>query len=546
MRLLLLLALGCQGAVGDPGQTIDEVTLPPPDDPPPPADPCSPEAKVAIRPMSRLTVARYAQSVSDVFAVDPVIASSLVDDDDLQGFEYGNAMSELHAERYLETAHRIAVEVTRRIDRVVTCDPGTTPASERSCAIETLERLARLAYRRSLDEGSRADLAATYDLGRDGATFAAGVELAIEAILASPDFIYHVEHGTAGEPNDVVPLDDAALAGRLSFFLWNRGPDAALLDRAEAGSIRTPDEIEAVAREMLADARSDAGVLAFFRQWLSLDWLANSEKSYQVYEPFHGRVVLATRDSIDRFLLEVFRSDATFDSLLTRPSFWINDEMAAIYDYPAPGSTELVRVDADPAEFAGILTHPALLAILARPNQSNPIQRGRFIRERVLCQELPAPPVSVDTSVEEPMAGLSTRDRFAAHTEDPSCAACHVLLDPVGFGFENYDGIGRFRTIDDGVPVDARGELTEAGDAEGPFVGAVELAHKLAGSSLAQQCFSRQWFRFAVGRRETEADECTIDEINGRFVESGLDMRELLVAIARTDAFRMTRIEEAP
>jgi hypothetical protein len=554
MRLLpvvMVWAIGCQGLVGDAvpidrdGDGIPDPVLP--DDPMLPADKCAPEHKVVERPISRLTRARYTQAITELLQVDDSFTASLVDDDDLQGFEHGHAMSELHAERYLDTARRIAAEATRRSDRIVSCDRGSSPESERACALETLDVIGRLAFRRTVSDAEKTDLAATYDTGREGESFESGLALAIEAILASPDFLYHVEHATAGEPGEVVPVDDVTLVSRLSFFLWNGLPDAALLDRAERGSIRTVEEIAAVAEEMIADPRSERGVRSFVRQWLALDRLPNQTKSYQVYEPFHGRVVLATQESMFRFTVDSFRS-GSFRDLFTSPALYANDEMAGIYSLTAPGSEELTRIEGDPDKLSGILTHPALLAILARPDQSNPITRGLFVRERLLCQELPDPPASVNNEAPAPVEGLSTRDRFAAHTADPTCRTCHELLDPIGFGFENYDGIGRFRTDDAGVAVDARGELTLSGVADGPFEGAVELAHRLVESSEVHECFSRQLFRFAIGRRETERDECTIDEITSRFVGSELDIRELLVAIATSEAFRMTRVEttEAP
>jgi hypothetical protein len=202
------------------------------------------------------------------------------------------------------------------------------------------------------------------------------------------------------------------------------------------------------------------------------------------------------------------------------------------------GRGDFEPVALDPARRAGFLTHASVLSVLAKPDQSSPVHRGKFIRERLLCQTLPPPPNDVEIKPPAVRPGIPTRRRFEQHSADPSCSGCHLLMDPIGFGFEHYDGVGLFRERDQGAPVDASGEILGSGDADGPFDGAVELAHRLAESEEVRSCVVMQWFRFGYGRAEQADDQCSMAELERAFAESGHNIKALLLALTQTDAFR--------
>jgi hypothetical protein len=189
---------------------------------------------------------------------------------------------------------------------------------------------------------------------------------------------------------------------------------------------------------------------------------------------------------------------------------------------------------------AGLLTLPAIMAATGKPDESSPIYRGRFVREALLCQQLPAPPADIPPAPDV-SADSSTRDRANQHQADPLCSGCHQLLDPIGFGFENYDTLGRYRTSDGGKPVDASGNLIGTRDVDGPFNGAAELAAKLASSSEVEECVTRQWFRFAIERFEQDMDGCSIKAVLDTFQATGQDLNALPKAIVETDAFLYRR-----
>jgi hypothetical protein len=231
----------------------------------------------------------------------------------------------------------------------------------------------------------------------------------------------------------------------------------------------------------------------------------------------------------------VFDGAGDLDTMLTADYSFVDAGLAELYGVTGVDGDELVRVDLDPTQRAGLLTQASLLALTGKPDQSSPVQRGKFVRERLLCESLPEPPPGVDTTPPTVDPDATTRERFDQHSSDPTCAACHVLIDPIGFGFEHYDGIGRFRAMDGGSPVDASGEIVGMDD--GTFEGAIELSELLAGSEQVRTCFVKTWFTYAHGRAPVEDDECTTDELAIVFDDEEHDVRSLLVALTRTEAF---------
>ena len=232
----------------------------------------------------------------------------------------------------------------------------------------------------------------------------------------------------------------------------------------------------------------------------------------------------------------MFEQDANIETLFSAPYTMMNAELADFYGISGPSGVGFERVDLDPTKYSGIITQPGLLALNAKPDRSSPIHRGKFVRQVLLCQDPPPPPDNVPEppDVDE---SQTTREQFSQHSDDPVCAGCHVLMDPIGFGFEHFDGMGRYRALEWGLPIDASGELT-ATDVDGDFNGAVELAAKLATSEQVKACIVTQWFRFGYGRFETEADECSVTELSSTFASANYDIKELIVALTLTDAFR--------
>jgi hypothetical protein len=237
------------------------------------------------------------------------------------------------------------------------------------------------------------------------------------------------------------------------------------------------------------------------------------------------------------------KGDSRLETLLTSPHSFVNAALSPIYGTQAADAT-FAAVDQNPAQRAGVLTQAGILSFTAQPDRTSPTRRGKFVREQLMCQPPPPPPPNVDTNLPAAKPGETARQRYRTHVQDPACASCHTLIDPIGFGFESYDGIGRFRTVDNGAPVDASGEITGSRDLDGRFVGVPELARKLAGSEQVLGCVTRQWFEFATGREDDAGDAPALRGLAAGF--RGGDLRALMLAIARSDAFRSRIVEVTP
>ncbi len=354
------------------------------------------------------------------------------------------------------------------------------------------------------------------------------------AILQSPNFLYRVETGDLDLAADgVVPLTSYEIATRLSYLLWNSMPDDELFEAAANDELRTAEQIAVQAERMMEDARAQEVVLDFHEQWLALRDHVPTE--LEDMEPL-------LREETQTFLTEVILSgDGKLDTLLRADFSYMNAELAAFYGMDTTGlGDQFERVSIDPQQRSGLMTQALTMAINAEEHETSPIKRGRFVRELLLCQTLPPPPPDLMVEPPDPDPNKTTRERYAEHRENPACAGCHNLIDPLGFAFEHYDQFGQWRDEENGLPVDASGELgfTDEEHLHGELYGAVELAQRLAQSETVEACAVDGWFRYAYGRDITEADSCTIDHLRGVFAQSDGDIRELLFNLTQTDAFR--------
>jgi hypothetical protein len=322
-------------------------------------------------------------------------------------------------------------------------------------------------------------------------------------------------------------------------------PDEELFALAATGALATPEAVAEHARRMLDDPRSREAVGRFISQWLHLD-LEGVEKDPELYPQFDDALRASMAASIEAFIDHVmWEQNGSLTELLTADYAFVDERLAAIYGIEGVTGDALVRRDVNSAERLGLLTHPALLSVLSLPNQSSPVERGAFVRQQLFCQHLPPPPEDLVVVPPDPDPSMSTRDRFIAHREDPACAGCHQLMDPIGFGLENYDAIGMYRLEEEnGQPVDARGELFET-DQDGPFEGGTELSSRLSESEMVRRCVTEQWFRFTFGRTQSAEEECMLDDVYTAFEASDWDIREALIALTRTDAFLYRRAEES-
>jgi hypothetical protein len=366
-----------------------------------------------------------------------------------------------------------------------------------------------------------------------------GLDLAVQVFLASPHFLYRTELG-ADAGDGTWRLDGHEVATALSFFLWETTPDDTLLAAAAAGELDTAEGVEAHARRMLADPRARKALSTFSEQWLGVEKVRTMDRAAEYGEDFGPVVREAMLAEVGAtFSYVVFDGSGRFQDVLAGTEYM---QSAALTDfYGIDGDGGLVDAGADGR--AGVLGLGAVLAATAHSDQTSPIRRGLFVRERLLCHTLGIPPAEAG-GVPDVDPDASTRERFAQHSEEPACAACHKHIDPVGFGFEHFDPVGRWRETDAGAPIDAWGTLT---DVEGIGTGTSEdfatlhgLAAQLSRSEAAPACFTRQVWRFAVGR-DAEDGDCTTDRLGRAFEAAGHDVQELIVAVVTSPEFRTRR-----
>lgn len=502
---------------------------------PPPRPTCAPDAPLdpgAAMPR-RLTTFEYHNTVRDLLGVEllpdevrfPPEEESLGFDNNARALQ----LTPLHAEGYLVAAEKLAALYVARADDWLPCDRDEMRTlgldAQRACAAEVIADLGRRAWRRPLTDTEQGRLLALYDVGAEhsGPAFENGLTLVVEALLQSPNFLFRIEIGT---PDPARPglnrLSDHEVASRLSYLLWRSMPDAALLDAADAGALRTAAQIGAQAERLLADPRAREAWWTFFAQWLHIDEVDALVRE-PTYYPGFG-------DAERRYMLE--RARAFVEQVV-----WQRRDLRGLFDGPHTHPD-------DPSHIGprrGVLAQPAVLAVTSTPAMTNPVHRGKFVREQILCAPLAPPPPGLAVVAPDPDPSLTTRQQFAEHSSNPTCAGCHDLIDPLGFGFEHFDAVGRWREIQNGHPVDAAGELLATLDVDGPYYGLDELSGRLAESEQVHRCVATQLFRYAHGRGETDADGCVLDALYLRAVEADHDFVALLVELVTDESFRYRR-----
>ncbi|MCH9686538.1 MAG: DUF1592 domain-containing protein [Deltaproteobacteria bacterium] len=491
------------------------------------------------RALRLLTRREYAATVADLLGIEPPPIDSIPVEPLVDGYDndaQSSVVTARHIDEYMQLATMVA---TQAVEQAAPALVGCMPADP-ECPRLFVESLGYRALRRPLT-GEEVELyTALFDPQATDGDFYEGVRLVVRSLLMAPQFLYRSE---LGEPTEggLFRLTPYEVASALSYGFWGTMPDNALLDAAAAGELDDPDGIEAHARRLLDHPRGRAQTGEFFTQWLGTGALLQVNKDAQVYPGFTAEIREAMAAEQQAFIDHVlFDGTATLEELLVADYAFVDDTLADFYGLPRPGSDVPVRVEVG-SDRGGLLMLGSVLASHAHPNESSPVKRGAFVRERLLCQPLPPPPPSVDATPPEIDPNATTRERFGQHSSDPVCAGCHVLIDPLGFGFESYDGVGAFRSTENGLPIDASGEVVgiEAGAATMAFDGPRELAQILAEATVTGDCVVHHYVRFTTGREVTAEDACTIETLAEQLAANGGDLREMFIDRVRLDAFVM-------
>lgn len=509
-------------------------------------------ATVAAAPLRELTRFEYANTVRDLLGEDLGVADGFVSDA-VQGVfarNSGRVVTESLADQYMRAAEELATAT----DVVAHAGCAEPIADETACARAFVTNFGARAFRRPLDDARIDRYLALYHSARENTDlqvdFAGALRVVLEAMLQSPLFLHHIEHGdpTATDEDGRIPLSDFEIASRLSYTIWGSMPDAELFAAATDGALTDPDVLEAHARRMLADPRARAASMHMYTQWLDLHRIDNAAKSSERYPELDLALRESMRGETERFLDEVLwgAGDGTIAELLGADFTFVDEGLAALYGIDVadaePGAW--TRVDGLPDARRGILGHAGFLASHATAEESSPVHRGVFVRDRLMCQPIPLPP-DFNPTLPEPLPGETPPELVERHLSDPSCAGCHSYFDPIGLGLEHYDGIGRWRTdYLGGDVVVAQGEIIGSEDAaiDGKFDGLGGLTEALGDSAQVRDCVAKQANMFALG---SEAGlQCVSDEVTQAFASSGGDLRELMIAVVRAESFRMRMAEE--
>lgn len=440
---------------------------------------------------------------------------------------------------YQTAAEAVAAAVVGNAATLSALVPCAAGADKRTCAQTFVQSFGSLAYRAPLTDS--ADIArhmALYDAGAV-VSDAHGIEMVLRGMLQSPRFLYRVEIGNGQASTSALKLSPYEVAARLSYILWNTLPDAQLTQAAAAGSLGTNAQVSAQVTRMLQNPKGQGLLQGFLEGIIQLPALPTAVKSPTIYPAWTTVPTLpaSMQGQAQAFFEDVLgRQGGTLSALLTSPTVFVNSDLAGYYGVTAGSTFQSVTLPAGKA--SGLLTLPAFLTLMAKPDQPWPIYRGEFVREVLLCQQLPSPPANVPKPPDV-QPGVSTRQRLSEHEMNPSCSGCHAMMDPIGFGFENYDGLGRLQTTDGSQPVDVSGNVggVLVTDIDGPFNGVAELATKLTGSVQVQQCIARQWFRYAMSRYEQAPDNCSMKSIVNTFQAANESLNVLPAALAQSDAF---------
>jgi mono/diheme cytochrome c family protein len=429
-------------------------------------------------------------------------------------------------------------------ERIFLCHPAAD-VQQQACAEKIISNLAHRAYRRPATPDDLKQLIALYRRGADSGDFEAGVRLALQKILVSPEFIFRMEFDPPNAaPGSVYWISDVELASRLSFFLWSSVPDDELLAVAERGGLRDPSVLEAQVRRMLADPRARALVTNFAGQWLFLRNIPRIQPDPAAFPSFDENLRQALEQETEMLIESTLREDRSVVDLLTTDYTFLNQRLAAHYGIEGIYGSEFRRVAITDPRRKGLLGQASILAVTSYPNRTSPTIRGKWVLEQLLGMPPPPPPPNVPSLKEEPGAAtLTMRQRMEQHRANPTCAVCHRQMDPLGFALENFDGLGRWRdSAGPGTgPIDSAGALPDGTRFDGPE-GLRDVL--LSKKDLFVETFAERLLTYALGRGVEEYDHAALRKITRAAALNDNRWSSIILGIVQSTPFQMRRASD--
>ncbi len=509
------------------------------------ADPSATGGPLAMR---RLTGEQYRNAIEDAFGNQVEVAGRFEPDNRQEGLNALGAsrvaVTRSGFEQYEAMARSIAAQATSpelRAD-ILPCQPRSATAPDNACMAQIISELGRTLLRRPLTEEDiqlRAEVATR--VAEEQQDFYAGLQLALASLMVAPDFLFRVEVAEPAplpEQPERLRLTNLSLATKLSYFLWNRGPDETLLAAAERGELAQPEGLTREVDRMVASEHLADGVSAFFEDVFVFDQFDELSKDVTQYPLFNNRMAADAREQTLRFVVDqLVTQQADYRSLFTSNQLPMTRSLGPIYGIPVRtvDGWENATLPAKQSR-GGLLSHASFAMLHSHPGRSSPTLRGVFMREALLCQTVPEAPADVDfTQFTQDVAAVhkTARDRLAVHATQASCRKCHALTDPIGLGLESFDGIGKFRMSENESAIDTSGDFDGV-----TFSNAAELGQAFAESPLVSACLVENLYRYAVGRKQTNGERRLLRYLEDTFAQSGYQLPALMRNIATSEAFR--------
>ena len=490
------------------------------------------------RRLRRLSIREYANVVSDLLgpSAGTAVVSALPADDLITGFDNQGNQAPWHLSPFPETTADLAATLASQANPT-TLAPCATATGSTACLQTFIRSFANKAYGRPLADDEFMRINAVANMGQDYAT---SVRLVVELVLQSPGMVYVTELGSPTAPvasGKPIALTQYEIASQISFLLTGSRPDPTLLKNAEATGFTKPADILSEAQRLLATAPAKATLTRFIGGWMDMPPLADTLKDPKVFAALTPTVLTAMQQEFDQFVTtQLAGGDGTISSFMTGTSTNVPAALAPIY------GSDLLPSGLDPKHRKGILSLPAVLTVHSGANHSGPVERGLLVRRQLLCQYIPGPPADVlnnpntATALDPSVTTTTTRQKLeTVHLNEPRCSVCHASFDPIGLGFEQMDGIGRFRTTENGLPVDSTGQLTltqatDGSNVDGAFEGPAQLAGMLAKSKLLETCMTEHFFSFVQARPAVTSDKCVVNDWASAFSQGGGHIKDLVLS----------------
>lgn len=493
--------------------------------------------------LRRLTPSQYVSSVELMLGSAAAAAADPPPLPQLGHFDSQTAVDEsltpTDIERYESSAIDIGSAVMEDPSTLNALVPCVAAGADPACYQTVAEELGRLAWRRP---GTDEEIALVVDIANAGyewgeGDFLTGIKYEVAAILQSPNFLYMVELGEPTGDGDVRQLNNYEMATRLSFFLLGHTPDSDLLDTAESGQLLAEEQIRAVAQDLVERPEARERLGEFYDELYRLRDLENKGKDAGLFPMFSPELAEAMRQETLLLIQNVvFEEEGDFLSIFDANYTFVNNDLATLYGMSPPDFPWQLVPLPEGQNRAGFLSQAAFLTTFSHTDVNSPTRRGLFVQETLLCTEIQPPPADVNPVAPEPMVGQTTREWLEQiHNADPSCAACHGLMDPVGFAFEHLDAIGAYRQLDNGLPIDTTGEVAGLGTFSNP----AELASLVRNDPRTPNCVVRNLYRSTLGHEEGLDQAEGMVLLNDSFAESEYNYKSLMVELAANPLFRL-------